>query len=371
MTWPTATVSKANCDEGTDNPSTWRTDLLDLIDKLNAMIQALGVAGGVCDLGADGKVPLARLKLGSGQGLDADTVDGIHAATTAAANVLLALDASGKLPADITGNAATASDAQTHIARADNPHGVTYAQTGAAASSHTHGQADIQAGAVGQGQLKTASGTVSYGPGSSSSGSQQLTLPGGEYGFYPRSWATGGAWNNHIFDGNAASPATTVVIYATNALGATCYASQRYIQASPPYKIGDINWGHFLFLLRNKSTGEVIAAYEAQDPPWAYNGPMHLYKNDPELLAAIPHPFPEYGSEKFPATDFEVVLVDMRDMDVGLWMYDNLGHPDAPKQTILEDLKNVAPLGAAKTHAEVGIPEIPGWTDKIKIKARI
>lgn len=44
---------------------------------------------------------------GVGSGLNADMVDGIHAATTATANQLLALDASAKLPASITGDAAT------------------------------------------------------------------------------------------------------------------------------------------------------------------------------------------------------------------------------------------------------------------------
>ncbi|MBU0959815.1 MAG: hypothetical protein KKB31_07750 [Nanoarchaeota archaeon] len=38
---------------------------------------------------------------------NADTVDGIHAAATAAANILLALNASSKLPASITGDADT------------------------------------------------------------------------------------------------------------------------------------------------------------------------------------------------------------------------------------------------------------------------
>lgn len=42
--------------------------------------------------------------------VNADTVDLIHAATTATANQLLALDAAAKLPADITGDADTVDD---------------------------------------------------------------------------------------------------------------------------------------------------------------------------------------------------------------------------------------------------------------------
>lgn len=45
---------------------------------------------------------------GVGSGMNADMVDGIHAATAAAPNVLLALNSASKLPASITGDAATA-----------------------------------------------------------------------------------------------------------------------------------------------------------------------------------------------------------------------------------------------------------------------
>lgn len=44
---------------------------------------------------------------GSGGGLDADMVDGIHAAAIATANKLLALNANAKLPADVAGDADT------------------------------------------------------------------------------------------------------------------------------------------------------------------------------------------------------------------------------------------------------------------------
>lgn len=44
---------------------------------------------------------------GAGSGMDADTVDGLQASTTATAGQLLALDANKKLPASITGDAAS------------------------------------------------------------------------------------------------------------------------------------------------------------------------------------------------------------------------------------------------------------------------
>lgn len=47
---------------------------------------------------------------GSGSGMNADMVDGIHASTTATAGQLLALDANKKLPASITGDAASVAN---------------------------------------------------------------------------------------------------------------------------------------------------------------------------------------------------------------------------------------------------------------------
>lgn len=38
MTWPTVAVATANCDAGTDVPATFRTDILDAIQKQNQMI---------------------------------------------------------------------------------------------------------------------------------------------------------------------------------------------------------------------------------------------------------------------------------------------------------------------------------------------
>jgi hypothetical protein len=50
---------------------------------------------------------------GAGSGMDADTVDGIQATTTATANSLLALDANSKLPASVTGSATSLETART------------------------------------------------------------------------------------------------------------------------------------------------------------------------------------------------------------------------------------------------------------------
>jgi microcystin-dependent protein/subtilisin-like proprotein convertase family protein len=60
-------------------------------------------------------------------GVDADTVDGIHASATAEADKLLALDTAAKLPADITGDADTVDGAHAaDLAQAGHAHDADY-----------------------------------------------------------------------------------------------------------------------------------------------------------------------------------------------------------------------------------------------------
>ncbi len=49
----------------------------------------------------------------------------------------------------------------------------------------------------------------------------------------------------------------------------------RYIQASPPYDLGDGEVQLFLFAVVN-SAGEIVMTSASPDPPWAYNGPTDI-----------------------------------------------------------------------------------------------
>ena len=154
---------------------------------------------------------------------------------------------------------------------------------------------------------------------------------------------------------------TNIALFRNNA--GTVYAKQRYIQASPPYKIGDKIWNHFLYMLVN-SMGDVVASYEAEDPPYAYNGSPHNTKDSIERIMAVPHPFADYHSRD-PAIDgFEIILVDLREYDTKKWKADNakLG------KGILEDLGHINKKGRIITPQEVGIGDIQGFTDKVKIR---
>lgn len=121
-----------------------------------------------------------------------------------------------------------------------------------------------------QAKLKTSTGEVS------TAAAANLTLPGGEYGFYPQIKAVTGNVTAQI--GISYGPAGYVTnIYLSEAGGGTGYAQQRYVTSS-----GEVFW---LFLLRDKVSGKILATFAAPDHPCFGNG------GDPTLVA---HPFPDY-----------------------------------------------------------------------------
>ena len=144
-----------------------------------------------------------------------------------------------------------------------------------------------------QAKLKTSIGSVSV----SVSGLTDLTLPGGEYGFYPQ--IQGDGYGHWVYWGRSYSGddywaarkdntgyETRIALAASS--GDTGYARQRYVTSS-----GEVFW---IFLLRDKETGKIISAYQAPDHPCFGNG------NDPVLT---PHPFGSYDPERH-----EIIVVN-------------------------------------------------------------
>lgn len=155
---------------------------------------------------------------------------------------------------------------------------------------------------VKQGDLATSTGTVSSNGGF-------VTLPGGEYGFFPQMRYT--SVNNVGAMGVMASTSSSFItgmvlgagandsgpipkILNTSSLGGsrniplidntnggsavgTAAAQQRYVTSSPPFsdvRFGGDGAGFFFALL--DSSGEIISHYFADVPPWAYNGPTNI-----------------------------------------------------------------------------------------------
>ena len=144
-------------------------------------------------------------------------------------------------------------------------------------------QGKIGSGAAGQAQLKTTTGDMS------TTEIQTLTTgPGGEYGFWPTvaGSPTGGSEGYITAQLSAvdASGAAVAITIGTSLLqrfhigenGAqTITVRQRYVQASPPYDLGDGEVPLFIFAVVS-SLGVIESVWSAPDPVWANNGPTNI-----------------------------------------------------------------------------------------------
>ena len=92
-------------------------------------------------------------------------------------------------------------------------------------------QACIRDSAVGQGQLKTTTSDVSR-----TSGSGHSTLAGGQYTLWPQTRVNVGTSIMQVAEGIANTSFISQIYISTATIG---YVSTRYVQASPPYDLGD------------------------------------------------------------------------------------------------------------------------------------
>ena len=150
---------------------------------------------------------------------------------------------------------------------------------------------------VTQAKLKTSQSSVSITVNPAESSGSHLTLPGGEYGFYPRFYMSrsvpGGANYGSVSaqmlatesEANLTSHITrirlTVVGGGDGTRTYTGYAQQRYVTAS-----GEVHW---IFILRDKITKQVVSTYQAPDHPCFGNGSKPLL---------VPHPFGDYDESR-------------------------------------------------------------------------
>jgi len=140
----------------------------------------------------------------------------------------------------------------------------------------------IAANAVNQSKLKSTIGSVYDEQGSTNY--YNHTLPGGQYGFYPQVKAeTPGDLSVMICSSGGTTAYVTNISMKTNVAGAghDIWAQHRYVTSS-----GEVFW---IFILRDKSTKQIISMWQAPDHPCMGNGGKPLL---------CPHPFPEYDFDK-------------------------------------------------------------------------
>jgi len=162
-----------------------------------------------------------------------------------------------------------------------------------AKNSHTHNQAGIDNAAVGQGELKTSSGSVSESLGALT----LLTLPGGAYGFYPQIKSNSATaylyyvklWYNDGSNHSLGTSYTTHIALLGPGSPIVIYAQQYYVTAS-----GEVHW---IFILKEKN-GPGLSVYQAPDHPCFGN-------------RGIVHPFPNYDPLKY-----DIIVVNPTNEDV-------------------------------------------------------
>jgi len=136
-------------------------------------------------------------------------------------------------------------------------------------------QSELDASAVGQSELKTATAVQSVNV-VSDGGSSQIVLTGGLYSFWTASAADSGTAGSGVTFGHGNTAAGTLGFFNNDpASSLTVTVDSRYVQASPPYDLGDGEIQLFI-QMRLNSLGNVIGYSVAPDPIWAYNGPTDI-----------------------------------------------------------------------------------------------
>lgn len=212
------------------------------------------------------------------------------------------------------------------------------------------GQSEIANAGVGQAQLKTSAGSVS----TSSTAGANLTLPGGQYGFYPilQSGALGSMSASLASALVSIGAYTDNIFLVTSSAGTAVYAYQRYVTAS-----GERHW---LFVLRDDQ-GRIVGTWEAPDHVCFGNG------GKPTL---VPHPWRDvyeqdgryYEAERDPDTGQltgralrrEIIIINPTLEQVASAIRRQVSPDDQPDQTF---------IGALLALYDIDELHTPEWDD--------
>lgn len=166
--------------------------------------------------------------------------------------------------------------------------------TAAAMGANSVGTSELIAASVRQGEISTATASQSLAIGPLTVG--VITPTGGTFTLAYFLGEGGGTQNLAIY-GHTTTYSAKVGFYNKNVSSSrTAYLYSRYIQASPPYNLGDGDIPLFVYVLIDNSTGLIIGTSAAKDPHWAYHGNHNItpdrfdkvtgkkYKNVPQFI---------------------------------------------------------------------------------------
>jgi len=202
---------------------------------------------------------------------------------------------------------------------------------------------------VTQSKLKTSQGSVSV------TGTQaNITLPGGEYGFYPQTKSNYAAAGSSVLASIAGlDDITGSTSYITNIfLGnegafASGYAQQRYVTSS-----GEVFW---VFILRDKITKDIISMYQAPDHPCFGNG------GKPSV---VQHPFGSYDPETQ-----EIIVINPTHAEVESMKKEGERGEDEPDKDLLETIIENYDIDEVSKPAWPSIPVTVGLPKDYETKA--
>lgn len=213
-------------------------------------------------------------------------------------------------------------------AQAHDHDGVNSEAITLATISGTVSESQLGSSIVSRGKLKTGQEEKSVGVAGAGSTSFALASVG-EYGFQAEMKSTFYTGTLTVSMSGTGAYEQRIKVDYSGAPVDTVYARIRYVQASPPWTLGGIPWGHapWVWLLRRLSDGEVIRGACADDPCWWLRYPGHYPKGDFRAMIDMPavpslgiparpgrpHPFAEDLPEMPPGS--EVVLLDLRHLD--------------------------------------------------------
>jgi len=145
-------------------------------------------------------------------------------------------------------------------------------------ASDAVGQSEIAAAAVGQAELKT--GTTSDSQALNADELHEFSFAHGEYIFSPELYCSSINGYKVITDSSGTPKFDNtsyqgVFIMVAPVANSTMFARCRYVQASPPHKIGTLDYDSFIYLKLN-SAGDVVGVSISDDPPWYYRGPTNI-----------------------------------------------------------------------------------------------
>lgn len=149
----------------------------------------------------------------------------------------------------------------------------------------------------------------------------KLTLPGGEYGFYPQvkgsdtsaSYEIDAVISKSNATGETLTYLTRISLKNENA-GGTTYAQQRYITSS-----GEVFW---IFILREKVTKKIVSMSQSPDHPCFGNGGKPFM---------VPHPFGSHDPEIH-----EIIVINPSEDEVAEMKDKTLRGEDEPDKDLLE-----------------------------------